>query len=161
SSAPAYGDAWTWDSVGNTWKQLVPIATGGPSRDLHALGYDLVRGRVVLFGGFSNPTYFADTWELAAAAPAASAATYRGGGAGGAGGAALGAVASPTLGGRPLAGSRPRARPNPPGGVPLAELPTSIPVGGGCTLLVPDPFVAVALTTDGLGTATLPLPVPG
>jgi hypothetical protein len=55
------GDTWEWD--GTTWAQR---ATTGPSpRALHAMAYDPVRGKVVLFGGVNAPggSGFNDTWE--------------------------------------------------------------------------------------------------
>lgn len=56
-------DTWSWD--GSSWSQ---IASSGPSpRRLFAMAYNGARGRVTLFGGFSdgNPgTYHSDTWEL-------------------------------------------------------------------------------------------------
>lgn len=54
------GDTWEWD--GRAWRQ---VATTGPSsRYGHALAYDSVRGRVVLFGGLtSTGPRDQDTWE--------------------------------------------------------------------------------------------------
>ncbi|HEX5051943.1 MAG TPA: hypothetical protein VFZ65_09240 [Planctomycetota bacterium] len=55
------GDTWEWD--GTDWNQRVP--TGSPSpRWGHAMAYDSLRGRTVLFGGTdaTNP-WLADTWE--------------------------------------------------------------------------------------------------
>ncbi|MFN0249163.1 MAG: hypothetical protein ACKV2T_19930, partial [Kofleriaceae bacterium] len=47
---------------GARWRQLSPIATAPPARWKHAMAYDPVRERVVVFGGEStNP--FGDTWE--------------------------------------------------------------------------------------------------
>ncbi len=51
-------DTWAWD--GSEWRVL---ATTGPSgREGHAMAFDPIRHRVVLFGG-RNPTYRGDTWE--------------------------------------------------------------------------------------------------
>src|SRR5262249_25554653 len=52
-------DTWLWD--GSNWTQAItphPLA-----RDRHAMAYDLVRQRVVMFGGSDNYTNFSDTWE--------------------------------------------------------------------------------------------------
>ena len=55
-------DMWQWD--GRRW---TPIAMRGPTpgpRVGHAMAYDRVRGRLVLFGGFSESTApLGDTWE--------------------------------------------------------------------------------------------------
>jgi hypothetical protein len=138
----------------------VPVATAGPRRDLSGVGYDVVRGRIVLFGGYSNPTDWADTWELASAAPSANASAYGAGCAGTTGVPALGALGLPKLGSATFALSLNGARPNAPAAVLFAEQPASVPVGGGCTLLVLDPFASVGLTVGGSGGATLPLAVP-
>ncbi len=42
-----YGDTWTWD--GATWE--LAASTGPPARTRHAMTYDPVRERVLLFGG--------------------------------------------------------------------------------------------------------------
>jgi hypothetical protein len=50
---------WVWQN--SAWSR---VATTGPSlRNGHALAYDAVRNRVVLFGGFRNGQDFSDTWE--------------------------------------------------------------------------------------------------
>lgn len=52
------GDTWTWD--GNTWTQA---QNAGPSaRYGHAMAYDSIRDRIVLFGGL-GATQLGDTWE--------------------------------------------------------------------------------------------------
>jgi hypothetical protein len=56
------GDTWEWD--GNSWTQRMPT-TSPPPRSEHALAYDAVRQRLVLFGGLGGSgIYFADTWEF-------------------------------------------------------------------------------------------------
>jgi hypothetical protein len=60
-TSTALGDTWTWD--GTIWQQLAPI-TPPPARVGHALCYDVVRSRAVLFGGRdATGTALADTWE--------------------------------------------------------------------------------------------------
>lgn len=55
----AYGDTWEWD--GSTWTE---VTTTGPSaRNAHAMVYDPVRQRTVLFGGSEGTNYLDDTWE--------------------------------------------------------------------------------------------------
>src|SRR5262245_53368521 len=53
-------DTWQWD--GDNWQQLFPDTSPSP-RHFHAMAYDSIRGRTVLFGGFSGMMYNNDTWE--------------------------------------------------------------------------------------------------
>ena len=56
-----YGETWSFDS--GRWTQL--RTTGSPGgRDGHAMAYDPVRQRVVLFGGRGPGGTLLDTWEL-------------------------------------------------------------------------------------------------
>lgn len=54
----------TWEFDGVNWQQLAP-GPGPAARHGHGLSFDLLRGRVVLFGGSgaSSSTRFRDTWE--------------------------------------------------------------------------------------------------
>src|SRR5262249_6598126 len=52
----------TWEFDGANWNQIA-TAVSPPARDTHALAYDLVRGRTVLFGGQSPNVFHGDTWE--------------------------------------------------------------------------------------------------
>jgi hypothetical protein len=53
-------DTWTWD--GTTWTQLSP--THSPdARENHAMAYDSIRGKTVLFGGTDDTGTLGDTWE--------------------------------------------------------------------------------------------------
>ena len=47
----AVGDTWEWD--GEEWAQQEDV--GPPARVFHAMAYDAVRDRVVLFGGVNRP----------------------------------------------------------------------------------------------------------
>src|SRR5262249_10915956 len=75
SVAPiALADTWEWD--GSQWLALAP-ASSPPARSAHALAFDAVRGRTVLFGGITAApaVALADTFEWdgvqwTAAAPA-------------------------------------------------------------------------------------------
>lgn len=49
-------DTWEWD--GDEWRQQSPATRPSP-RAHHAMAYDVVRARTVLFGGTTTP----DTWE--------------------------------------------------------------------------------------------------
>jgi hypothetical protein len=61
-------DTWEWNGSAGTWTAV----SGGirpPARAAHALAFDALRGRVVLFGGYAEPfagtVALQDTWELA------------------------------------------------------------------------------------------------
>ncbi|HOW51119.1 MAG TPA: kelch repeat-containing protein [bacterium] len=56
-------DSWEWDSTSGTWVDRTPAISKPTSRSDHALTYDSVRGRVVLFGGESSGANKQDTWE--------------------------------------------------------------------------------------------------
>ncbi|MBL8748174.1 MAG: hypothetical protein JNK78_03375 [Planctomycetes bacterium] len=73
SPGPIYlGETWEWD--GSTWTL---VSTAGPApRTAAAMAYDSVRGRSVLFGGYSPATgVLGDTWEWDGAAWAQVAAS--------------------------------------------------------------------------------------
>lgn len=56
-------ETWAWDD--NQWTLLNPT-TIPPARNGHAMTYDVIRGRVVLFGGETKdayPYYSDETWE--------------------------------------------------------------------------------------------------
>ncbi|MBI1851060.1 MAG: IPT/TIG domain-containing protein [Planctomycetes bacterium] len=53
-------ETWEWDGV--NWRRMEP-AHRPAARSGHALAYDSLRGRVVLFGGLDASGIFADTWE--------------------------------------------------------------------------------------------------
>ena len=58
-------DTWEWNGV--AWTNATPSSASPPARWLHALAYDAVKQRVVLYGGHyyaaSVDQYFDDTWE--------------------------------------------------------------------------------------------------
>lgn len=58
----SFDDTWEWD--GQRWHAALPPLRP-PGREQHALAFDPVRQRVVLWGGISGYpyTYFDDTWE--------------------------------------------------------------------------------------------------
>ncbi len=53
------GDTWTWN--GSQWQQA--HVSGPAARVLHAMAYDSLRQRVVLYGGWSGSVPLGDTWE--------------------------------------------------------------------------------------------------
>lgn len=56
-----FRDTWEWD--GTSWSNRMP-AVSPPERDDHAMCFDLVRGRTVLFGGEDfNFNLLTSTWE--------------------------------------------------------------------------------------------------
>ena len=59
---PRLDDTWLWD--GTDWQEQFP-AIVPPTRNNHAIAYDSIRDRMVLFGGESGPWAFEsdDTWE--------------------------------------------------------------------------------------------------
>jgi uncharacterized protein (TIGR03437 family) len=62
SVATPLSDTWIWD--GTTWAQKFP-QTSPPPRFQHAMAYDSVRGKVVLYGGMSSNSFsdaLGDTW---------------------------------------------------------------------------------------------------
>lgn len=53
-------DTWEWDGI--NWVQMPVPGTAPSPRHLHAMSYDAVRGKTVLFGGLSGNA-LGDTWE--------------------------------------------------------------------------------------------------
>ena len=57
----AISEQWIYD--GASWTQYAPFSSSPTARYGHAMAYDSVRDRVVLFGGANNGTALGDTWE--------------------------------------------------------------------------------------------------
>jgi hypothetical protein len=55
------GDLWAFDLNRNQWTELTPAATP-PAREHYGMGFDITRGRLVVFGG-AGPGLLDDTWE--------------------------------------------------------------------------------------------------
>jgi len=53
-------ETWEWD--GQAWTQIA-IGPSPPARGEHAMAYDPVRERIVMFGGINDYETLADTWE--------------------------------------------------------------------------------------------------
>ena len=49
-----YAETWVWASEAQAWRHRTASATRPSGRHLHAMAYDVKRGRTVLFGGFSK-----------------------------------------------------------------------------------------------------------
>ncbi|MGE3174400.1 MAG: hypothetical protein AB7O97_17350 [Planctomycetota bacterium] len=59
-----FGGSRTWALSGDVWTELA-VGAGPPARGAHAMAYDFLRDRVVLFGGVvGGLTLFDDTWEF-------------------------------------------------------------------------------------------------
>ena len=73
------GETWDWNGARWTERSVV-----GPSpRGSHAMAFEIARGRVVLFGGFSDPfdpetPLFNDTWEASEISPGHRVASNQG-----------------------------------------------------------------------------------
>ncbi|MHC4661564.1 MAG: Kelch repeat-containing protein [Planctomycetota bacterium] len=52
------------DPENGTWIELDPIGVGPENRIGHSAVYDSVNARMILFGGYKNPTRYDDAWEL-------------------------------------------------------------------------------------------------
>ena len=63
--ATRFGDVWELSLSGTpTWTQLAPSGIAPDARMKHAAAYDLLRDRMVVFGGNLYSTLLADTWFL-------------------------------------------------------------------------------------------------
>ena len=59
-------DTWTYDSIADTWIQIVSVNIPG-RREFANMSYDSATGQLVLFGGINNnnnPKSYDDTWTL-------------------------------------------------------------------------------------------------
>jgi len=55
------GDMWQWD--GATWKEIKINQPNPGARRVHAMAYDEIRDRVILYGGMHKNELMSDTWE--------------------------------------------------------------------------------------------------
>ena len=66
-SVQVYNDTWTYDPVAGTWTQLKPSGLMPSGRSFHAMVYDSLSKRVILFGGADASTeegvLLNDTWS--------------------------------------------------------------------------------------------------
>jgi hypothetical protein len=60
-SAEPLDDMWEWDDTTSSWTR-VEVVTPNPARSCHVLGYDPIRGYLVLFGGNDGSKDLGDTW---------------------------------------------------------------------------------------------------
>ena len=54
-------DTWEWDTAGGTWNEITSSANAPTARTSHAMAYDEVAGKTVMFGGYTGQTV-GDTW---------------------------------------------------------------------------------------------------
>jgi hypothetical protein len=55
-------DTWEWN--GTAWTQVNLTGTKPTLRRQHAMAYDSMRGRVVMFGGVNAASRNSQTWEF-------------------------------------------------------------------------------------------------
>jgi N-acetylneuraminic acid mutarotase len=55
-------DMWRWNSTAETWGLVSPAGIKPDPRTEHAMAFDSIRGKMVLFGGDGHERLF-DTWE--------------------------------------------------------------------------------------------------
>jgi len=68
-------DTWEWD--GSQWVQRTPATSPPPRWGGHAMAYDSLRGRVVLFGGSNGyNSYLGDTWVYSECGYASGSSPY-------------------------------------------------------------------------------------
>jgi hypothetical protein len=150
-------DTWEWD--GTAWSP-VAVQAAPPPRYAHAMAYDLVHGQVVMTGGFAHVA-LPNTWLYGDAARIVPAAvtTFGSGCAGGSGIPTL-ASSTPLLGTRSCALELSGCPPNGPVAIGLAGAQQTLPLGGGCTLYLGGPILALPALGNASGFATAALPVP-
>jgi hypothetical protein len=58
-------DTWAYDAAGDSWTLYSP-SKSPPARQEHAMAYDPVNGKVILFGGYSETgrVFLGDTWAF-------------------------------------------------------------------------------------------------
>lgn len=56
-------ELWEWDGATATWTDRTPVGTKPPARKAHAMAYDSIRRKIMMFGGLGNSGYLQDTWE--------------------------------------------------------------------------------------------------
>ena len=61
SGSTFFDDTWAYDYNSNTWEQLIN-STHPTARGAHAMAYDNESDCIVLFGGSTTGSTFADTW---------------------------------------------------------------------------------------------------
>jgi cysteine-rich repeat protein len=63
SSYPWPADLWEWKRAEGAWRLRTPAQDTPPFRFGHAMAYDPVRDRLVMFGGHDGTNVRQDTWE--------------------------------------------------------------------------------------------------
>jgi N-acetylneuraminic acid mutarotase len=62
------GDMWSYDPVKNSWTEIDSAGPAPTARSGHAMVYDSLNGRMILFGGATSMEGFNDTWAYDPAA---------------------------------------------------------------------------------------------
>jgi hypothetical protein len=144
-------DTWEYDGV--NWNLV--LANGPRPSFEHALAYDSVRRQLLLFGGAGSTN---DVWFFGDTTQAQS--TPVGSGCAGSAGVPVLAGSPPSLGESGVALELIDAAPAAPAAIGLSFASASVPLGGGCTLLLGPSAGARFLLTNATGNARQPLPVP-
>ena len=63
-----FGDTWAYDPASNTWTELDPAGDLPSPRSGHAMVYDSLGARMILFGGWGGDFGLDDTWAYDPAA---------------------------------------------------------------------------------------------
>jgi len=62
ANAFALKDTWAYDSASNTWVNRSPVDSP-PTLRRHAMVYDPIHQKVILFGGYNGTRYLNETWS--------------------------------------------------------------------------------------------------
>jgi hypothetical protein len=150
-NSTALTDAWEYDGV-----RWTPVPGGGPGASIDlAMAYDEHRRQLLLFGGTGSA---GEVWFLGNATPARLDST--GAGCGGSGGAPVLAGSLPCVGNRGTSLELIAAAPLAPALFGFSGSSASVPLGGGCTLLLGPLGATTFVLTSATGNARLGVPVP-
>ncbi|HEX5051345.1 MAG TPA: hypothetical protein VFZ65_06205, partial [Planctomycetota bacterium] len=152
-------DLWEW--TGTDWAQRLP-ATAPEPREGAALVFDRLRRQLILLGGYrhtgAGQQVFADLWALDAAA--AATVTTLGPGCGGGGNPPSLVPSAPHPGAAAFTLDLHGAPANAPCLYGLAFAGGNVPLGGTCTLFVPDQDQLVLALASGGGFASAHAAIP-
>jgi hypothetical protein len=145
-----FSDTWEWD--GNAWLQG-STSVRPYERTGHAMAFDPVRGRTLLFGGYDSETWiYGSTAALASAYGMACTGTH--------GRPLLTPFGTPRIGESGFAGDMVSVLPSTAVLFGFSTARGNVALGGGCTLYVASPFLLIGTASNASGFATLYLSVP-